>query len=257
MNLSLIIPAYENVIDVLQCLNSLQASAADLPHVQFIIQDDCSPSVDLRSVIPPYSAQVARNERNLGFAANCNQGAARAAGDILVFCNQDILADGVLSIGWDNILRAAFEDASVGIVGARLLFPDGKIQSAGGIFDAHLQPTHRCLGYSDISNWEVNTPEPVSWVTGALLAIRRDVFQQVGGFDEHYAGGYFEDVDLCIKVRDLGLKVWYEPRVSFIHKVGTSGGSPNFMRNAALFRERWVVSRKIQADVNAVVERWW
>lgn len=255
MNISVIIPAYERVIDVLQCLNSLQASCT--PPIEFIIQDDCSPSVDLRSVIPPYAASTARNEVNLGFAANCNAGAARATGDILIFCNQDILAHATLSQGWDKIISAAFEDATVGMVGARLLFPDGKIQSAGGSFDNHLQPFHRCLGYSDLSNWEVNTPEFVSWVTGAFLAIRRDVFQQVGGFDEAYIGGYWEDVDLNMRVKEAGFKVWYEPRTSFVHKVGTSGGSPNFMRNAHIFRERWVVPRKIQADVNATLERWW
>ena len=257
MNLSVVIPAYRNLQDVLTALNSLQATASDYRAIQWIVQDDCSDNMDLRFLIPPYVASVERNEVNKGFAGNCNAGAARAVGDVIAFVNQDIVADGNLSRGWDTTLLAAFEDASVGIVAPRLVFPDGKVQSAGGLYDNHLQPFHRCLGYSDLTNWEVNTPEYVSWVTGAFLAIRRDVFQQVGGFDEAYVGGYFEDVDLCLRVRELGLKVWYEPRTSLIHKVGTSGGSPNFMKNATLFRDRWVVPRKIQADVNATLERWW
>ena len=257
MNLSVVIPAYRNLQDVLTAINSLQATASDYRAIQWVIQDDCSPDLDFRFLIPPYVASVERNEVNKGFAGNCNAGAARAVGDVIAFVNQDIVADGNLSRGWDTTLLAAFEDASVGIVAPRLVFPDGKVQSAGGLYDNHLQPFHRCLGYSDLTNWEVNTPEYVSWVTGAFLAIRRDVFQQVGGFDEAYVGGYFEDVDLCLRVRELGLKVWYEPRTSLIHKVGTSGGSPNFMKNATLFRDRWVVPRKIQADVNATLERWW
>jgi GT2 family glycosyltransferase len=257
VNLSVVIPAYRNLQDILTCLNSLQATATDYRAIQWAVQDDCSDNMDLRFLIPPYVAAVERNPVNRGFAGNCNAGAARAAGDVIAFVNQDIVADGNMSRGWDATILAAFEDSSVGIVAPRLLFPDGKIQSAGGEFDNRLQPHHRCLGYSDLTNWEVNTPQSVSWATGAFLAIRREVFQQIGGFDEAYAGGYFEDVELCLRVRELGLKVWYEPRTSLVHKVGTSGGNPNFMRNASLFRERWVVPRKIQADVNAVLERWW
>lgn len=255
MILSLIIPAYNDAVDVLHCLNSLQATAADNTHVQYLIQDDASPDVDLRKIVPPYAASVARNEVNKGFSGNCNAGAARAQGDILCFCNQDIEAN-ALSVGWDTVIRAAFEDASVGIVGARLLFPDGKIQSAGGIYDAHLQPHHRCLGYSDITHWEVNTPEYVAWVTGAFLCIRRDVFQQVGGFDEAFIA-YWEDVDLNERVKAAGFKVWYEPRATFTHKVGSTGGSSHFMKGAVLFKQRYVDTRKVKADTAAVYERWW
>ena len=91
----------------------------------------------------------------------------------------------------------------------------------------------------------------------ALDGSPAELYEKIGGFDEAYAGGYWEDVDLNERVKAAGFKVWYEPRTSLIHKVGTSGGSPNFARNAALFRERWVVPRKIQADVNATLERWW
>lgn len=255
MKLSVIIPAYEYLTDVLNCLNSLQASAT--PPIEFVIQDDASPSVNIPAAVPPYAASVARNEHNLGFAGNCNAGAARASGDILLFCNQDVIAHNPLSFGWDKALVAAFDDPQVGIVGARLLFPDGKIQSAGGQYDAHLQPYHRCLGYSDTTHWEVNTPEYVQWVTGAALAIRREVFAQVGGFDTAYIGGYFEDVDLCERVKALGFKVWYDPRVTFIHRVGSSGGSPHFMRNARLWRQRWADTRKVKADTSAVLNGWW
>ncbi len=237
------------------CLNSLQATASDFRQIQWIVQDDCSDNLDMRMLIPPYVASVERNEVNLGFSSNCNRGAARAVGDVIIFVNQDIQAN-ELSRGWDTAIRAAFEDASVGIVGARLLFPDGRIQSAGGIYDGHLQPTHRCLGYSDITHWEVNTPEYVAWVTGAFLCIRRDVFQQVGGFDEAFIA-YWEDVDLNERVKAAGYKVWYEPRATFTHKVGSTGGSPHFMKGAVLFKQRYVDTRKLKSDTAAVYERWW
>ena len=255
MNLSIIIPAYNNVVEVLECLNGMQALAAENAAVQYLVQDDCSPACDFRKLIMPYAASVVRNERNRGFSANCNAGAARASGDVLCFVNQDIEANQYSQV-WDTVIRAAFQDEHVGIVAPRLLFPDGKIQSAGGIYDAHLQPHHRCIGYSNLDYWEVNTPEVVSWVTGAFLCIRRDVFQLIGGFDEAYVS-YFEDVDLCERVKAAGFTIWYEPRISFTHKVATTGGSPHFMNSALTFKTRWVDTRKVKADVPVQLERWW
>lgn len=255
MNISVVIPAFRDIADVLTCLNSLQATSSNFQQIQWVLQDDCSPNLDMRMLVPPYMASVERNEVNLGFAANCNRGAARATGDIIVFANQDIVASN-LSVGWDTVIRAAFDDASVGIVAPRLLFPDGKVQSVGGGFDNHLQPYHRCLGYSNLDYWEVNTPQEVAWVTGAYLAIRREIFQQVGGFDETYIS-YFEDCDLCIRVKEAGYKVVIDPRVSFTHKVGSTGGSPHFMNSAMTFKKRYVDTRKLIADVPVVLERWW
>lgn len=259
MNISIVIPAFKNIVDILTCLNSLQATASDFRQIQWVIQDDCSDNLDLRLLIPPYVAFVGRNEINLGFSANVNRGVAHATGDIIVIVNQDIIADGNFSRGWDTVIRTAFEDETIGIVAPRLLFPDGKIQSAAGIFDAHLQPHHRCLGYTDLTHWEVNTPEPVAWATGAFLAIRRTVFDKIGGFDESYVS-YFEDVDICLRVKEAGFKVFYEPRISFVHKVGSTWnevGAQRFANSMRTFHQKWVVPRKIQADVNAVLERWW
>lgn len=253
MKLSIIIPAYNHLPDVLACLNSLQAFASR-PH-EYLVQDDSSPDYFGPAVIPAAIASCQRNETNLGFAGNCNAGAARAHGDVLFFVNQDVYGVPEWSPGWDAALLSAFDDPQVGIVGARLLFPNGCIQSAGGLYDAKKQPYHRCLGYSNPLCDETNTPEPVAWVTGAALAIRRTLFEQVGGFDTAYAGGYFEDTDLCCKVAQMGYIIWYEPRCTLVHKVGQSGGNPNFLRNAMMWRERW--SAIIEADVYAVKQGFW
>lgn len=255
MSLSIIIPAYNNAIETLCCLNSLQATASNFVAVEYLIQDDASPAVDFRKLIPICAAQVARNMVNRGFSGNCNMGATRAAGDVLCFVNQDIEAN-QYSLNWDKVIRDAFEDPGVGIVAPRLLFPDLKVQSVGGGFDAHLQPYHLCLGWSDLSHKEVNTFKEVEWVTGAFLAIRRSVWERVGGFDETYVS-YFEDVDLCLRVREAGYKVMIDPCVSFIHKVGSTGGSPHFMNSAVTFKRKWADTRKVKADTSAVLENWW
>lgn len=263
ISLSVIIPAYERLNDVLMCLNSLQRYASRNIQIEFIVCDDNSPSVNMQQLIPPYSARVLRNPMNLGFAGNCNTGAKAAQGDVLFFVNQDVFGaetdiDGIaFSQDWDIALVNAFDNPQVGIVGAKLLFPDGKVQNAGGLFDGHMQPYHIGLGYSNHRYHEVNTPREVSWTTGAALAIRRELFNDVGGFDTRYVGGYFEDVDLCLKVRERGLVVWYEPTCQLVHGVGSTGGNPHFMANARRFYETWVATGRITADTQALKERFW
>lgn len=256
MSLSIIIPAYNNLERAMNCLNSLRYFAAAAEH-EYIIADDASPDVRLDLLIPACAAKVVRSETNGGYCVNANFGAARATGDILLFANHDICAASGVSEAWDNAILAAFQDTSIGVVGARLLFPDGKIQSAGGAFDGHCQPYHPNLGWSIITHPEVNTPKVVSWVTGGALATRRDVFQQLNGFDEGYYRGYFEDPDYCLRVRELGLQVWYEPRATFVHDVGSTGGNPHMMNNARRFKALWVDSGKIKPDTQMIYERWW
>lgn len=262
-SLSVIIPSYNHLPEVLTCLNSLQMFASRQVQIEFIVSDDCSPDCNLPMLVPSLIAKVIRNERNLGFAGNCNAGAAVAQGDVIFFCNQDVFAVGEdrngdpYSPNWDMALVNAFDNPEVGLVGAKLLFPDGNVQNAGGFFDGHSQPYHRGLGYSNHRYHEVNTPGEVSWTTGAALAIRRDVFQQVGGFDTCYSGGYFEDVDLCLKVRGAGYQVWYEPACQLVHSVGSTAGNPHFMQNAKRFYDTWVATGKVKPDIAAVKERFW
>lgn len=263
MRLSCVIPAYNAPLDVLTCLTSLQTYASRQVDIEFIVADDASPTYYLPAILPPCAAKVVRAPVNQGFAGNCNLGASFAQGDIVLFCNQDIYAGihpvsgDVISQDWDMPLMQAFDNPSVGIVGAKLLFPDGKIQSAGGLYDAHCQPWHRCLGYGDHRYWEVNTPETVSWATGAALAIRKPLFEAVGGFDVGYERGYFEDAALCESVKALGYSVWYEPRCQLFHRVGTSGGNPLFMQNAKRFQEAWVATGKVKQDTYAIKANWW
>lgn len=256
MNLSVIIPAYERVNDVLACLNSLQALQTT-KRVAYHVQDDASPTVSFSALISPLVASVGRNAQNGGFAFNCNAGAAWATGEILFFVNQDVQAVYGWSEGWDAALLMAFDDPAVGVVGARLLFPNGSVQSAGGLFDAAGAPFHRCLGYSNPAHREVSQPREVGWVTGAALAVRRSVFESVGGFDVAYERGYFEDTDLGLKVKQAGYKVWYEPGCTLVHAAGSTGGNPQFMHNARLFKTRWVDTGLITPDVPVQKVRYW
>lgn len=255
--LSVVIPAYNEVNDVLSAVNSLQAMQRT-PEVQYLVQDDASPDALFPAVIPASIASTERNATNLGFAGNCNAGAARAIGDVLLFVNQDVYAAFGWSEGWDAALLAGFNrDPKIGIVAPRLLFPNGAVQSAGGVFDVACQPVHRFLNWSNVHHPLIATASEVDWATGAALAIRRECWEQVGGFDAAYGRGYFEDVDFCLKARELGWRVWYEPRSTLFHSVGSTGGSPSFAQNARLWKRRWVDSGKVKPGVMIPTVRYW
>lgn len=227
--------------------------------MRILIQDDCSPNVDLTLLNGTSGTwEVERNPVNLGFPGNCNAGAARGTAPIIIFCNQDILAVKGMSDGWDAIISMAFKvHPEVGIIGPRLLFKNLAIQSAGGLFDRDCQPYHRCLGYVNPFTAEVSISREIPWVTGAFFAIRRNLFEQIGGFDMAYRGGYFEDVDMCLKVREVGYTTRYEPEATLIHDVGSTGGNSHFMHNAQFFHSRWVLSGKIKSDSTVRYVNFW
>lgn len=251
MNLSVIIPAYNHATEVMRCLQSLW-STADPARTQVVVQDDASPEYDGPTL---FGAICERNPRNLGFPGNCNAGARRAAGDVILLLNQDVFG---AQPGWDVRLLDFFEQTPrAGVAGPTLLFPDGRVQSVGGEFDLACQPYHLALGAAN-PDWEpINTARPVPWVTGAAFAVRRTVWEQLGGFDEGYVGGYWEDVDFCVRAQLAGYDVWHRPEVRFFHAVGSTGGNPHFRANALRFKAKWVDTGHITPDCNAIQVRFW
>lgn len=251
--ISVIIPAYNDVLATLQAVNSLRAYSTK--PIEVLVQDDASPAHDFRRYIPREVASVERNEHNLGFAGNCNAGAARAHLPVLFFVNQDVWA-AAGSEGWYAAILSAFNDPQVGVVAPRLLFPDGRVQSVGGVFDAMSQPVHRCLGWQNLEHREIAEGRELTWTTGAAIAIRTTLFRKLGGFDTSFPM-YFEDVDLCLRVREAGYKVVYQPQAQFVHQVGSTGGSPLFSVSARRFKEKWVDTGKVKPEVYAVTVRYW
>ena len=224
------------------------AGTIDLSRTEILAQDDASPEYIGPEILGP-PVKTERNEVNLGFGANCNAGARRAKGDYLLFLNQDCLAT---RPGWLDELLDLFQREEVGLVGPKLLFPDGSIQSAGGLFDAGRGPFHRYLGWTNKDDRRINHNEVVSWLTGAAIMIRRADFEALGGFDEAYQRGYFEDVDLSMRVRhELGKEVWYCPFAELVHRAGSAGGVPAevFKANSMRFHAKW--DKVIEPDVSS------
>jgi glycosyltransferase involved in cell wall biosynthesis len=164
---------------------------------------------------------VLRNPDNQGFVASCNRGACAARGDYLLFLNNDTQ----VQPGCLDALMAVFQTASgAGLVGARLIYPNGRQQEAGGVLAA--DGTAWSYGHLD----EPDKPEysylrEADYCSGAALAIRRDLFERLGGFDTYFAPAYYEDTDLAMRVRAAGYKVYYQPLARVVHFEGASAGT--------------------------------
>jgi GT2 family glycosyltransferase len=232
---SIIIPVWNRADLTRQCLDALGDTVA--PDVCELIAIDNHSTDETPALLAahPLSPAVIRNDANLGFARACNQGAAAARGEFLLFLNNDT----VPTPGWlEPMIEILRGDPGVAIVGSRLLYPDSRlIQHAGVAFDAPV-PFHLwCLFPAD---WpQANVQCDVGAVTAACMLVRRSVFHELGGFDERYLNG-FEDVDFCLRVVEKGHRIVYCPRSVVLHHESMSEGrSQHDGRNFALFRDRW------------------
>jgi GT2 family glycosyltransferase len=157
--------------------------------------------------------------RNLGFAGGANVGLAAVETDYAVIFNPDV----EIEPDFGAALVAAFEaDARLGAAGPLLLYPDGKtVQHAGGVLDrSTLATRHLGYGSSDLEAWQ--QARAVDFVTGGALALRMAALRAVGGFDERFGPVYYEDVDLCWRLREAGWSVRFIPTLRALHHEGVT-----------------------------------
>lgn len=217
------------------CLASLEL--ADLRGAEIVVVDNGSTD-DTPALLAEWRdddrRRVLRSDENLGFGRGCNWGASEAKGDVVIFLNNDTFA----LRGFLTALLSAFEDPSVKVAGSRLLYPNGRVQHAGIAFN-DLGPHHIFVGMAGDSPL-VMEPRDYQVVTGAALAIRRDEFERLGGFDDAFLNS-FEDVDLCLKVKRDGGRVVYVPGSVAYHWESMTEGrvGPSDMKNYELFVQRW------------------
>jgi GT2 family glycosyltransferase len=237
---SIVIPVFNRAVFTKACLLALERSvpAEQLPHEVIVVDNgstDETPYLLNAWARSRANARVASMGQNLGFARACNEGARLARRQYLVFLNNDTLP----TPGWlHKMLRLAEGEAQVGIVGSKLLFPNGRIQHIGVVFDQNKNPRHIYRGLSsDIP--PAKTSREYQAVTGACLLVAKDLYQAVGGMDESYENSY-EDVDLCMKVRARGYRVLVCADSVVYHFEGMSEGRRLYdLRNSALFKARW------------------
>jgi len=217
---SVVIPVYNKIDYTVACLRSIVAHAGATPF-DVIVVDDASSDTTAERLAQIDGIQVVRNESNLGFVGSCNAGAAQARADFVLFLNNDT----VVTAGWlEAMLRCFDEEPHAGLVGAKLVYPDGRLQEAGGIV------------FSDGSGWNFgrfddpadpryNFRREADYCSGAAILLWRELFVQFGGFDTRYTPAYYEDTDLAFAIRAAGLKVFYEPRAIVVHFEGITAGT--------------------------------
>jgi GT2 family glycosyltransferase/SAM-dependent methyltransferase len=215
---SIIIPVYNKFQYTLNCLKSILDTTTGSYEV--IVVDDASTEPEAKNVKKIRNIRLIKNRRNLGFVGSCNRGAKISKGQYLLFLNNDTIA----TENWLTPLLELIKRGDVGGVGAKLIYPDGTLQEAGGII------------WNDASGWnygrgddpkkpQYNYVRDVDYCSGAALLIKRDLFEQVGGFDERFKPGYYEDTDLCFSIRELGYRILYQPLSVVIHFEGISNGT--------------------------------
>ncbi|MRS01652.1 glycosyltransferase [bacterium] len=242
VKVSIIIPLFNQLTYTKQCLEALACSTGTTIPYEVILVDNGSTdgTRDFLSSINS-TIRVLSNPSNLGFAKACNQGAAVADGEYLVFLNNDTIPQS----GWLDALVSSATVDGADICGAKLLYPDGRVQHAGVAFD------ERGIGYHIFKNFQsdakaVNSKRFMQCVTGACLLISKRLFQQLGGFDDLFMNG-FEDVDLCLRAGVEGKKVLYTPESVLIHfEEKSEGRKIHDDRNMKLFLSRW--GGKVRCD---------
>jgi GT2 family glycosyltransferase/glycosyltransferase involved in cell wall biosynthesis len=220
VEISIIIPVFNQFQFTQACLASLQEHQGG-ERFEVIVVDDCSTDATAEIVPQMEGVVYVRNATNSGFIASCNRGAEKARGDYLLFLNNDT----IVKRGWLSALVDTFaEEPQAGIVGSKLVYPDGRLQEAGGII------------WRDASGWnygklddpekpEYNYLREVDYCSAAALMVPKALFQSVGGFEKKYAPAYYEDTDLSFKIRRAGYKVLYQPLSEVIHYEGATGGT--------------------------------
>lgn len=220
---SIVIPVYGQHIYTFNCLKSLgeYTPPALLQDIEIIVVDDASPE-PVREALPQIQGvRFVCNETNRGFIESCHHGASLAQGDYLVLLNNDVQ----VTNGWlAALLRVFSKRADAGLVGARLVYPDGRLQEAGGIVwrDGSAWNWGR---FSDPEHPAYRYIRAVDYCSGACLALLRSDWEQWHGFDHAYIPAYYEDTDLAFRVRESGKKVYYQPETKIIHFEGISSGT--------------------------------
>ncbi len=255
---SVIVPVFNHFQHTLTCLRALAATADPEWPFEVIVVDDASTDETAERLLAIRGLTVHRQDANAGFIAACNAGLAIASGTFVVLLNNDT----AVQPGWMAALCGTFERfPDTGLAGARLVYPDGRLQEAGGIV------------FRDSSGWNYgrfedpadprfNYVREVDYCSGAAIALPRTLANALGGFDPHFSPAYYEDTDLAMRVRAQDLKVRYQPASLVVHFEGvssgtdTSTGTKRFQPiNQIKFAERWHAQLQSHPTAGSAIER--
>lgn len=246
-DVTIIIPTRDRADLLAQCMKGL-LEKTDYPSFQTVIVDNGSVKADARALLQKLSRQsriqVLSNPGKFNFSALCNNGARAAKAPMLVFLNNDIV---IFDPAWlRGLVRWAMRP-EIGIVGAKLLFPNNTIEHAGVVL-GHGGIAGHIYAWQPASEpghlHELTVPHEVAAVTGACIAIQREKFDAVGGFDAERLPVDLNDIDLCLRVAERDWKTVWTPEAVLYHLQSASRGfqfkpSVVYQKERDYFQRRW------------------
>jgi GT2 family glycosyltransferase len=246
---SIVIPTRDRAELLRTCTEGL-LRRTDYPRIELIIVDNGSTAPDALTLLAALAkdprVRVLQAPGPFNWSALNNAGVAAMRGEIVVLLNNDI---DVIDPSWLRELVSQALRPEVGIVGAKLLYPNGTIQHAGIVLGPAGRATHMwrhspgaARGYLDV----LSSVRQASAMTGACLALRRDVYDAAGGCEQAHLPITWNDVDLCLRIRGMGLRAIWTPHARLLHLEQASRGTDEtvehqrrYRRELAWMRARW------------------
>jgi len=227
------------------CLQSLQRTLDNSAEV--IIIDNASTDRTAELLQRVDGVQVLRNSKNLHFLHGVNAGAEKARGKYLLILNNDIrLKAGSIAAA----CRKLDEEEDIGAVGGKIVSLNGTLQEAGSI----IWRDGTCTGYGrgrDPGEAEFQFCRDVDYCSAAFLMVRRDLFERLGRFDKDFAPAYYEETDLCMRIRGLGFRIVYDPTVEVSHfEFGSADTSDEAIAMQKQHRTVFVERHRTELDVS-------
>jgi len=247
---SVIIPIYNKEKLTLECLASVARHTQECSYEIIVIDDGSAPRAE-EILTAVKGLKYLRNQENVGFLRSCNRAAKVARGRFLVFLNNDVQ----VTSSWLSALLKVFSMyPNVGAVGPRILFPDGRLQEAGALIQS--DASTQLIGlFDDPALPRYSTTREVDYVSGCCFVVPRALFRELNGFDAAFAPGYCEDVDLCMRIRDRELRIFYNAESVIIHHLSATADalSPDY-KQALAVQHQQILSERWQTQIDGLNE---
>ncbi len=257
---TIILVLYNRAELTFSCLNSILKS--NLKSVELVIVDNDSSDRTRQLLARIEGAKIILNDENKHFLLACNQASELAAGEYLLFLNNDAQ---VLGNGIEQALRTIESSVEIGAVGGKVILPDGSLQEAGSI----IWQDGSCLGYGrghDPYSPEYMFQREVDYCSGAFLLTSRQLFNDLGGFDEAFKPAYYEETDYCVRVAKHGKTLVYDPDVVILHYEFASSSSSERSEQATRLQQQnrktfvskhsdWLADQQLPARANILAAR--
>jgi O-antigen biosynthesis protein len=241
LQVSIVIPFRDQPRFLRNCVDSVEETRGDTK-VEFILVDNGSGEPETATLLETFAQRsnirVLADDRPFNWAQLNNAAVQEASGELLIFLNNDIEAH---HPGWLDALCSQAMRPEVGAVGARLLYPDRRLQHGGVVIGLGGAAGHLLVGLEENQTGYLHmatTTRECGAVTGACLATRRDVYSKLAGFDESL-GIDLNDIDYCLRAQRRGYRIIYEAEAELTHHESPSRGTAGDVRDIAHFIDRW------------------